>query len=233
MGEPTQRRIVRKLDLELFLSQVKVHPAPNVNLEQYSLSEYASATMLHLAAYNYGGIIGKRILDLGCGTGRLALGAAFLGAKEVVGVDIDKTAIEVAFCNSVNAGFKNNVHWVAGDIDAVEGEFDTVVQNPPFGVHKRTADRKFLIRALELGDSVYSLHNHPTADRRLTAKLKAAGGHPIQVEASQFIQRFINEHNGRVRAVYALPLVIPRMFAFHTKAKHEIVVDLYVITRKK
>jgi predicted RNA methylase len=32
-------------------------------------------------------------LDLGCGTGRLALASAFLGAKSVVGIDINKTAI--------------------------------------------------------------------------------------------------------------------------------------------
>ena len=38
-------------------------------------------------------ISGKRILDLGCGSGILSIGAAKLEAKEVVGIDIDSTAL--------------------------------------------------------------------------------------------------------------------------------------------
>jgi putative methylase len=233
MAEPAQRRIIRKLDLERFFSKVKPHPSPNVDLEQYTLSESAGATMLYLAAYTYGDIVGKRVLDLGCGTGRLGLAAAFLGAESVVGVDIDKTAVKIASENSVNVGCKDAADWVACDIDAVSGKFDTVVQNPPFGVQKRTADRRFLEKALEVADAVYSLHNHPVTDNRLLAKLKAGGGQPLQVEASPFIRRFVEERGGQVEAVYALPLVIPRMFEFHTKAKHEIAIDLYVINRKR
>ena len=145
MGEPAQKRLIRKLDLERFLSQVKPHPSPNVNLEQYTLSESAAATMLHLVAYTHDDIVGKRILDLGCGTGRLALGAAFLGAESVVGIDIDKEAVKCALENSVNVCLQERVDWVAGGIDCVTGKFDTAVQNPPFGVQKRNADRRFLL----------------------------------------------------------------------------------------
>jgi putative methylase len=230
MGEPAQTRLIRKLDLERFLSDVKPHPSPNVNLEQYTLSESTAATMLYLAAYTYGDIVDKRVLDLGCGTGRLALAAAFLGAQSVVGVDIDRTAIKVAAKNSVAVSFDDKVDWVAGDIDAVAGKFDTVVQNPPFGVQKRNADRRFLEKALSVADAVYSLHNHPVSDKRLIAQLRS--GHPLRVEASSFIQRFVEERGGRVESVYALPLTIPHMFDFHTKAKHEIAVDLYVIKKR-
>jgi putative methylase len=96
MGEPAQTRLIRKLDLERFLSKVKPHPSPNVDLEQYTLSESTAANMLYLAAYTYDDIVGNRVLDLGCGTGRLALAAAFLGAESIVGVDIDRTAVKVA-----------------------------------------------------------------------------------------------------------------------------------------
>jgi putative methylase len=232
MGEPAQTRLIRKLDLERFLSMVKPHPSPNVNLEQYTLSESTAATMLYLAAYIYGDIVGKRVLDLGCGTGRLALAAAFLGAQSVVGVDLDRTAIKVAAENSVTVSFDDKVDWVAGDIDAVAGKFDTVVQNPPFGVQKRAADRRFLEKAITVADVVYSLHNHPVTDKRLIAHLRSRG-QPLRVEASPFIQRFVEERGGMVESVYALLLTIPRMFDFHTKAKHEIAIDLYVIKRKE
>ena len=233
MGEHAQKRLIRKLDLERFLNQVKSHPSPNVNLEQYTLSESAAATMLYLAAYSYGDIEGKRILDLGCGTGRLALGAAFMGAKSVVGIDVDKAAIKVAFENSVVVGLQDRMDWVAGDIDAVVGRFDAVVQNPPFGVQKRTADRRFLEKALSVADVVYSLHNHPVTDRQLIAQLRSSGGNPLKVEPSSFLNRFVEEHGGRVEAVYAVLLAIPRMFDFHTRAKHEIAIDLYVIKKER
>ncbi|MCW4018698.1 MAG: METTL5 family protein [Candidatus Bathyarchaeota archaeon] len=232
MGEPAQRRLIRKLDLERFLSQVQPHPSPRASLEQYTTSESAAATMLYLAAYTYEDIVGKRLLDLGCGTGRLALAAAFLGAESVVGVDIDKTAVKAALSNSVSVGFRDKIEWVAGDIDAVSGKFDTVLQNPPFGVQKRNADRRFIKNALELGDAVYSLHNHPVFDKHLLGKLKANGGQPLRVSASQFMQRFVQKHGGQVEAVYALPLTVPHMFDFHTKTKKEIVVDMYIIKKK-
>jgi putative methylase len=232
MGKPTQKRLIRKLDLELFLSQIKPHPSPKASLEQYTVSESVAATMLHLAAYTYGDITNKRVLDLGCGTGRLALGCAFLGAESVVGIDIDKLAVKLAAENSANLGFKTEVDWMAGDVNAVAGKFDTVLQNPPFGVQKRGADRAFLKKALQVADAVYSLHNHPFTDEPLIRRLRANAG-LLQVAASPFVARFVEAHAGRIEAVYALLLVIPRMFDFHTKAKSEIIIDLYVIRKKE
>ncbi len=230
MGEHAQKRLIRKLDLELFLSQVAVNPSPKVNLEQYTISESIAATMLYLAAYTNNDIIGKKVLDLGCGTGRLALGAAFLRAERVVGVDVDKSALKVAVENTRKTGLTANTEWVNGDIATVEGHFDTVLQNPPFGVQTRNADRAFLVKALESGKAVYSLHNHPEVDKRLIGMLKAGKG-LVEVEPSPFLKRFIEEHNGAVKAVYALLMTIPKMFDFHTKERHDFVIDLYVIER--
>ena len=232
MGNAAQKRLIRKLELERFLSQIEPHPSPRASLEQYTVSESVAATMLYLSAYTYGDIMDKRVLDLGCGTGRLALGCAFLGAESVVGVDIDKLAVKLAAENSAKLGFKTKMDWIAGDVGAVAGKFDTVLQNPPFGVQKRGADRDFLKKALQVADAVYSLHNHPFTDEPLLRRLRANAG-LLQVEASPFIARFVDAYGGRIEAVYALLLVIPRMFDFHTKARSEIIIDLYVVKRKK
>lgn len=231
MARPTQKRLVRKIDLERFLSHIGKHPSPQVSLEQYTTSETVAATMLYMAAYANDDIIGKTVLDLGCGTGRLALGAAFLGAHCVVGVDIDRTAITYASENSGQANLQSRVQWVVGDVNAVRGRFDTVLQNPPFGVQKRAADRKFLEKALEVGCAVYSLHNHPRYDKQLATRLGVSGSNLLQVAPSPFIERFVEDHDGSVKAVYALLMTIPRMFNFHTKKKYAFIVDLYVLKR--
>ena len=232
MGEHAQRRLIRKLDLERFLSTVAPQPNPKVHLEQYTVSEQLAANMLYIAAYVNDDIVGRSVLDLGCGTGRLALGALFLGAKKVVGIDIDRLAINTAIENSKKTDLAKGVQWVLGDIGAVVGGFDTVLQNPPFGVQTREADRAFLVKALEVGNSIYSLHSHPEVDTQLIRQLKASQGF-LQVQPSPFLEKFVSQHGGLVVGVYALLMTIPRMFEFHTKLKHDFVIDLYVIKKEK
>ncbi len=229
MDGHAQKRLIRKLDLELFLASLAPQPNPKAELEQYTTSEGIAANILYLAAYTNGDIVGKSVLDLGCGTGRLGLGAAYLGAEEVVGIDIDPSAIKTARENASKTGL--TAQWVNGDIDAITGHFDTVLQNPPFGVQTREAERAFLVKALEVGTAIYSLHNHPEVDERLIKMLKSSGG-MVQVQPSPFLERFIGKNGGSVTAVYAMLMTIPKMFDFHKKLKHDFVIDLYVIQKQ-
>lgn len=226
-----QKRLVRKLDLERVLAQAKPHPSPNPYLEQYVTPTDVAATMLSIATYVNGDIEGKRVLDLGCGTGRLTLGAAFLGAEEVVGVDLDKASVRMASEASADTGLKDKTEWIAADIEAICGRFDTVLQNPPFGVQKRNADRRFLAKALEVGNTVYSLHKS-VLDEASAARVKGVKGHPMAVSASPFLERFIENHGGRIKAVYAMIMTVPHIFSFHREKRHEFVVDLYVVEGK-
>jgi len=213
MGGAAQKRLVRKRDLERALSEIEAHPLPNAYLEQYTTPSKVAAETLYLAAYVYDDIIDKTVMDLGCGTGRLAIGAALLGAKEVFGVDVDPIAVRVAQKNAEIMGVKEKTHWIAADIDVVKGTFDTVLQNPPFGVQRRRADRRFITKSLELSSTIYSFHKGGESNR-------------------EFIKRFIEGHGGRVTNIFPLKMEIPRMFKFHTKRKRSIQVDLYRIEGK-
>ena len=224
-----QKRIVRKLDLEMLLSSVEPHPEPKPDIEQYTIPVDAAARMLYVAAFADNNILGRSVLDLGCGTGRLALGAAFLGAKDVLGVDIDKTAIRVAVENSKRVGLKDDVDWLVCDVSAVRGEFDVVLENPPYGIQKPGADRKFLEKALKVGRTVYSLHKNPRADRNLYRKVKSCSTGMVAVSPSPFLERLVTKQGCEIKAVYAMIMTIPHMFSFHTKGKHEFIVDLYII----
>lgn len=227
-----QKRIVRKRELEKMLSQIEPHPFPKPGLEQYTVPADVAATMLYIAAYTYGDIIAKTVLDLGCGTGRLALGAALLGARRVVGIDIDKDAVKMASENSLRMYLKEKTQWISGDINAICGEFDTVLQNPPFGIQRRNADRKFLEKALATGKAVYSFHKSPTKGNTFVKTLKANKANAVPVSPSPFLKEFIERHGGKIRGVYAVVMTVQHMFSFHTKKRHEFVADLYVIEKR-
>jgi len=212
MGRTNQKRLVRKLELERALQQVEQHPSPKAYLEQYTIPTDVAAELLFIAAYVHGDMSEKIVVDLGCGTGRLAIGAVLLGASEAVGVDIDKEAVSTANKNAERLGLKEKTSWIAGDIEVLNGLVHTVLQNPPFGVQKRSADRKFLLKALQLAPRVYSLHKSGEGNRA-------------------FIKRFIEGHGGKVTGIFPMKLYIPRMFKFHTQRKHEVEVDLYRIVR--
>lgn len=67
-----------------------------------------------------------RVLDYGCGSGILAIAASMLGAREVVGVDIDPQAVQSTLDNARS----NEVSVAATLPDALEpGTFDVVVAN--------------------------------------------------------------------------------------------------------
>lgn len=71
---------------------------------------------------------GKKVLDVGCGTGILGIAASLLGAEMCIGFDPSLAACETAvFCNELN-GVTNN-HIICGYNDAVSGRFDVVAAN--------------------------------------------------------------------------------------------------------
>ncbi len=74
-------------------------------------------------------VAGRRVADIGTGTGVLAIAAAKLGASEVVGVDIDPEAIAAARQNAL-ANEVADLHLAVGSSgDLAGGPFDVVLAN--------------------------------------------------------------------------------------------------------
>lgn len=73
---------------------------------------------------------GKRVLDMGSGTGVLAIVAARLGAESVLAVEIDDMAEESVRENIELNGVAEKVVSICGDATAIEGRaFDIVLAN--------------------------------------------------------------------------------------------------------
>lgn len=65
---------------------------------------------------------GDRVLDLGCGSGILAIAALCLGAGQAVGVDIDPKAVDVAYENAALNGIgRDRCRFLAGNVIADQG----------------------------------------------------------------------------------------------------------------
>ena len=72
---------------------------------------------------------GMSILDLGSGSGILAIAAAKLGAGTVLALDTDPTAVEVAQANVRANGVQEQVTVAHGSLPEVQGTFDLVLVN--------------------------------------------------------------------------------------------------------
>jgi ribosomal protein L11 methyltransferase len=71
------------------------------------------------------GAHGLRVLDYGCGSGILAIGASKFGAAEIDAVDIDPAAVESTTLNAE----ANHAQLKSGLPDAAKGEYDLVLAN--------------------------------------------------------------------------------------------------------
>lgn len=88
-----------------------------------------------LAALERLGMDGRRVLDVGCGSGVLSVAAALLGAGLVDAVDVDAAACEAATANARENGVAGRVrvHYLDAaalhDPGVLPGPYDTVVAN--------------------------------------------------------------------------------------------------------
>lgn len=167
-----------------------------------------AAEILFRACYSYGDIEDKSVVDLGTGTGRLAVGAVILGAKYTVGVDIDRNSVAEA-----SRGCRGQeVDWVVGDISTLHGRVDTVLMNPPFGTKRPHADLAFLETAINLGEAVYSIHKSAT---RL------------------FIKDWLRKHKASYETMLNVRIGIGHQFDFHRKSNYQVEVEVYRIRPAK
>ena len=95
---------------------------------------------------------GKRVLDMGSGTGVLAIVAAKLGAESVLAVEIDDMAEESVRENIILNGVSDKIESICGDASAIEGRaFDIVLAN---------INRNILLADMEAYDKTLTAGGH-------------------------------------------------------------------------
>jgi ribosomal protein L11 methyltransferase len=76
-----------------------------------------------------GALGGRRVLDVGCGSGILSIAAVRLGAAEVLGVDVDPIAIEATIANARRNRLARRVRAREGSLPTGEARFEIVLAN--------------------------------------------------------------------------------------------------------
>jgi putative methylase len=197
---------VRTSELVLRLSKVPPFPRPDPRLEQVATPSEAAAELL-VAADRLETLDGRSVVDLGAGTGRLAIGAALLGARPVRAVEIDPGAVEVARTAAQEAGV--TVEFELRDVTGYDREADVVVLNPPFGAQRRHADRPFWDAAFAVARR--SVHGFALAESRtfIARRAVARGAHIIETQPVAWD--------------------LARTFPHHTRNRVSLPVDRWVI----
>ncbi len=184
---------------------------PSVDLEQYLTPPEVAAHVLHVASLQ-GDLADRVVVDLGTGTGMLAIGASFAAPERVVGLDVDADALARARENAARVGVEVPIDWVRGDATRPPLSLSsaTVVSNPPFGAQRgqRGADRAFLEAASDLAAVSYTIHN----------------------EGSQaFVDSFADDHGGTVTHAFRATFDLERRFPFHEEASRELQTEVFRI----
>jgi predicted RNA methylase len=193
-------------ELESELSYVDGFEEPKVMLEQYSTSAEIASRMIYTAANTYDDIVDCSVGDFGSGPGMLSIASSFMGAYSVTGFDIDTDAIETCWVNLKKLEIENvDIVQCSVPTLTLNGSFDTVVMNPPFGTRIAGIDTVFVEKGMENASVVYSLHKSSTRDHFV--RLADAKGYKIEVLAE-------------------LRYELPKQFKYHKEKSKDIAVDL-------
>ena len=198
-------KLLSKRQLEIQLAKLRILEVPSLRLEQYPVSPETASELLYMAGFEHHDLNGRAI-DLGTGTGRLAIGAAIMGASRVTGVDIDPKALQIARDNARNVSV--NVEWVESPIEKVDGSYDTVLMNPPFGTRTAHADLQFLDKAFQLAPVTYTIHKSATR---------------------KYLSEFVGKRGRMIDETRNMVLDIPNLFEFHRKKSQGVDVDIHRI----
>ncbi|XP_054167846.1 rRNA N6-adenosine-methyltransferase METTL5-like [Oppia nitens] len=206
--------------LESLMQSVDEFQSPKVCYEQYSTSVHISSRMLYTIDHTFDDLRYKCVADLGCGSGRLTIGSALIGAQYVLAIDCDWDAVQQMVENLEE--FENitaSVDPICADItdedmwQPFHKRFDTCILNPPFGTKRNKGiDMIFLKRALQLSsNAVYSLHKTSTREH---------------------ILRKAKEWSVEAQVLAELRFDLPKVYKFHKHSSVDIEVDFYRFQHK-
>lgn len=201
---------MNKKQLAIKLSRLNGLNDLDLDLEQYQTDSELAAELVWLA-YQNKDIENKLVADFGCGNGILGIGALLLGAKFVHFLDLDKNSLNICKENLDLLKLKD-YEIICSNVANFNENVNTVIMNPPFGVQKRKADKKFLEKAMAVSNRIYSVH---------------------KIESRDFIEKLCSENGFEVLSILERDFIIKKSYKFHKKANYCVKTGIWTISRNK
>ncbi|WP_254862572.1 METTL5 family protein [Halovivax gelatinilyticus] len=198
-------------ELARALSAVSDFDQPIASLEQYLTSPELASHVCHVAEMA-GDVSDRTVVDLGTGTGMLAIGARFGGPDRIVGIDVDAGALSTAVENERRIFADRSIEWIRADATrpplSISGV--TVFSNPPFGAQNASshADRAFLVAIADIASVSYTIHNEGSRS---------------------FVESFADDVGASLTHAFAAEIPVGRRFDFHTEDRRDLPVEVYRI----
>lgn len=188
------------------LDAIEGFKSPKIKYEQYMTPSELACSVAHVMAVENDDVLGKSIIDLGCGTGMLSAAMLLYGANQVVGIDVDSSLEHIYKENLAKVSDKPykfiNIDVTTSDISTI-GKYHTAIINPPFGTKNTSGvDVLFLDKALQIADVVYSIHKTSTRDY------------------------FKEKYAGRIKILSKMYFELKKTYRFHKKESVHVEVDL-------
>ena len=188
-----------------------------------SLEQYLTPPRFAIRFIEKINVKNKIVLDLGSGPGILGLTALLLGAKKVIFLDIDSSALRLAKKNyriikREVEDLKTEVEFINKDITLLKKSelenIDVCLLNPPFGTTKKNKkiDVIFLKKAMKISDNILTMHKTASKD---------------------FILKILNDNDMKLIYEEYFLFPIPKQQIYHTKDIMSVEVTLFIAKRSK
>ena len=222
---------------------------PDVALEQYPTPPDLAAHVVHLAALQ-GDVEGRTVVDLGAGTGVLALAAACRSPARVVGLERDPDAVAVARENESRVAPSAAVNWLLADATRPPLCLDADVANGTAADGADGTDDDAGDVGVDAGDTAKdgagrttALLNPPFGARtgnegvdraflRAAASLSDVSYSVHNAGSREFVEAFAADEGGAVTHAFRADFEVARLYEHHTADRREIEVELFRIEWK-
>ncbi|MFX0091588.1 MAG: METTL5 family protein, partial [Candidatus Hodarchaeota archaeon] len=161
-------------DFDAFLQRLPIFDRPIQKFEQYNTPVPLIHRLMQLVRLKK--LQFSRLLDLGCGVGRIGLAfARYYPSVQVIGIDISPQAVLSAREFSKQEKIPN-IQFIVTPLEFFDTKFyhqlyyneSITVMNPPFGVYHKGIDMLFLRKALECSKAVIAIFkSHPSLKKVL------------------------------------------------------------------
>ena len=232
---------MKKRYLEMILDNLKPHPNPKSNLEQYTMEGKLASEILFFAKED---ILNNFVIDLGCGTGKLSIGAKLIGASSVIGIDIDEETLNTAQHNLKNlknielinklysdeeiTNIIKNIQFINEDVKNLNMEFIS-----KYKLYENNNQNKENNKAKNI-----IIQNPPFgsqkkyADRIFLEKALEVGDIIYTIHNTptrDFIINYIESKNRTITNIFQADFKISKIYEFHKKKFINVPVDIYRI----